>query len=199
MVERKRVLVGCEFSGVVRDAFAARGWDSWSCDLLPSEKPGQHIIGDVFDAIQSLAPDLGIFHPPCTYLTVSGNKWMKPEFATRFPGRAEKREEALRFFLGLYNSPIPRVAVENPIGVVSTRFRKPNQIIQPWQFGHAETKATCLWLRGLPLLRPTNIVALPELESERMRLHYLPPSPTRWAERSRTFTGIAAAMAEQWG
>ncbi len=195
------ILVGCEFSGTVRDAFRALGHDAWSCDLLPTEAPGPHIQGDVLDVIGQ-GWDLAIFHPPCTYLTVSGNKWFRPEFADRFPERARQREDAIAFFLALYHAPIPRVAVENPIGVMSTRFRKPDQTIQPWQFGHGETKATCLWLRGLPPLIPTHrrddLFALPEPTEREQRLHRLPPSPERWKERSRTFPGIAKAMAAQW-
>ena len=150
-----RVLVACEFSGTVREAFAALGHDAWSCDLLPTERPGQHIQGDAL-AVLGDGWDLMVAHPPCTYLTVSGNKWMRPEFAERFPGRAGQREDAAAFFLALYNAPIPRVAVENPIGVMSSRFRKPDQVIQPWMFGHGEVKATCLWLRGLQPLIPTH-------------------------------------------
>lgn len=198
-----RILVACEFSGTVRDAFAARGHDAWSCDLLPTERPGQHIQGDV---LQVLADgfDLMVAHPPCTYLTVSGNKWMKPEFAERFPRRHEQREEAVAFFLALYHAPIARVAVENPIGVMSTRFRKPDQVVQPWMFGHGETKATCLWLRGLSPLLPTHhkdgdLFTDPAPTERVQRLHLLPPSPTRWAERSKTYPGIAQAMADQWG
>lgn len=198
-----RVLVACEFSGTVRDAFQAKGHDAWSCDLLPTERGGPHIQGDV-TSILAAGWDLMIAHPPCTYLTVSGNKWMKPEFAHRFPRRAEQREEAVAFFLALYNAPIPRVAVENPIGIMSTRFRKPDQVVQPWMFGHGETKATCFWLRGLSPLLPTHHkdgdLFTEAAPVERVqRLHLLPPSATRWAERSKTYPGIAAAMADQWG
>jgi hypothetical protein len=197
-----RVLVGCEFSGTVRDAFRARGHDAWSCDLLPTEVPGPHIQGDVLDVIGQ-GWDLAIFHPPCTYLTVSANKWLLPEFASRFPDRARQREDAIAFFLALYHAPIPRVAVENPVGVMSTRFRKPDQTVQPWQFGHGETKATCLWLRNLPPLIPTHLpndlFALPEPTEREQRLHKLPPSADRWKKRSKTFPGIAQAMAAQWG
>ncbi len=198
-----RVLVACEFSGTVRDAFAARGHEAWSCDLLPSETPGNHIVGDVL-AILGDGWDLMVAHPPCTYLTVSGNRWMKPEYAAQYPNRAQQREDAVAFFLALYHAPIPRVAVENPIGVMSTRFRKPDQVIQPWMFGHGEVKATCLWLRGLPVLQPTHrdtpdLFASPAPSERHDRLHRLPPSPTRWKERSKTYSGIARAMAEQWG
>jgi hypothetical protein len=190
-----RVLVACEFSGIVRDAFIARGHDAWSCDLLPCETGEPHIEDDVWNHVDE-GWDLMIAHPPCTFLTVSANKWMGHP---RFPHRERDRADAIEFFMSLITAPIAKICVENPIGIMSTQYRKPDQIIQPWQFGHPETKATCLWLKGLPKLVPTNIVSLPEKESERMRLHYLPPSKNRWKERSRTFTGIAEAMAEQWG
>lgn len=179
------VLVACEFSGVVRDAFRARGHDAWSCDLLPSEREGPHLQGDVR---QYLVPgwDLMIAHPPCTYLCSSGARW----WATR---RAEQAE-AVAFFLVLAKSPIPRIALENPIGILSTLLRPAHQIIQPWQFGHPETKATCLWLKNLPPLQPTDIV-----EGREPRVHWEPPSPDRQKNRSRTCEGIARAMAEQWG
>ena len=196
-MKQKNVLVGCEFSGRVRDAFIKLGHNAVSCDLINTDVSGPHIKGNVLDHLND-GWDIGIFHPPCTYLTISGNKWMKPEFRYRFPGRLEKRQDALKFFLELYNSQIEHVAVENPIGVVSSMFRKPDQIIQPWQYGHPETKATCLWLRGLPKLIPTKIVELPKKESERMKLHYLPKTPDRPKLRSITFQGIANAMALQW-
>ncbi len=188
-----KVLIACEYSGVVRDAFKAKGHDATSCDLLPTDVPGLHYQGDVFDIIND-GWDLMIAHPPCTFLTVSGNKWMKPEYRDRFPNRPQQREEALAFFLSLYNAPIPKIAVENPIGVISSRFRKPDQVVQPWMFGHGETKATCLWLKNLPKLVPTEIVA-----GREQRLHLLPPSEDRWKLRSKTFQGIADAMADQWG
>lgn len=179
-----KVLVACEFSGVVRDAFAARGHDAWSCDLLPTETPGQHIVGDV-RAILRDGWDLMIAHPPCTHLSVSGARWF-----------AEKRDEqqaALDFFARLMLAPIPRIAVENPVSVASSWIRKPDQTVQPWQFGHGETKATCLWLKGLPPLKPTQVV-----EGREARVHRAPPGPNRWKERSRTYKGIAEAMADQW-
>lgn len=183
----KRVLVACEFSGTVRNAFTSAGWEAWSCDLLPSEKPGNHIQGDAMDAIQNHGPwDMMVAHPPCTHLAVSGSRWFKDK-------RAEQAE-ALEFVRRLMEAPIPRIAIENPISVISSKIRKPDQIIQPWQFGHGETKATCLWLRGLPKLQPTNIV-----DGREARVHRMPPGPNRWKERSRTFQGIAEAMAEQWG
>lgn len=182
-----RVLVACEFSGVVRDAFAAKGHDAWSCDLLPSERPGQHIQGDVRDAL-ALGWDLMLAFPPCTHLAVSGARWFKDKQVEQY-----KAIEFVRMLLD--QQPwIGRVAIENPVGVLSTRLRRPDQIIQPWQFGHGETKATCLWLRGLPLLRPTQIVP-----GRRARVHRMAPGPNRWKERSRTLPGIAEAMAGQWG
>jgi len=197
-----RVLVACEFSGTVREAFRERGHDAWSCDLLPTEREGQHIVGDVLKVIGD-GWDMAICHPPCTYLTVSGNKWMKPEYADRFPGRSEQRKDAVAFFMALANAPIPKIAIENPIGVMSSLWRKPDQVIQPWMFGHGETKATCLWLKNLPKLVPTHMKGDLFAEEEPMervqRLHRLPPSAERWKERSRTFAGIAKAMAEQWG
>lgn len=180
-----RVLVACEFSGVVRDALRARGHDAVSCDLLPTEVRGPHHEGDVLGILDGFW-DLMIAHPPCTHLAVSGARWFK--------GRGQQQKEALAFVRALADAPIPMIAIENPIGVLSTKWRKPDQIIQPWMFGHGETKATCLWLKGLPKLVPTNIVA-----GRRGRVHHEPPSPDRWKNRSRTMQGIADAMAEQWG
>lgn len=181
-----RVLIACEFSGVVRDAFAKRGHLAMSCDLLPSERPGPHYLGDVRDLLYSGEWDLMIAHPPCTHLAVSGARWFKD----KLPEQAE----ALEFVRLLLDAPIQRVALENPVSIISSRIRKPDQIIQPWQFGHGETKATCLWLKNLPTLVPTNIV-----EGREARVHRMPPGPNRWRERSRTFAGIADAMADQWG
>lgn len=181
-----KILVACEFSGTVRDAFAARGHDAWSCDLLPSEKPGNHIDGDVLENLAGW--DLIVAHPPCTHLAVSGAR----HFAAK---RADGRQPpAIDFFMALVNAPCPRIAVENPVCIMSRFYRKPDQIIQPWMFGHGETKATCLWLKGLPKLFPTNIV-----EGREQRIWKMAPSPQRAKERSRTFPGIAAAMASQWG
>ena len=180
-----KVLVACEFSGIVREAFRARGHDAWSCDLLESEQPGPHIQGDVLEYLIE-GWDLMIAHPPCTHLAVSGSRW--------FSKKRKEQSEAITFFMELVNAHIPKIAVENPVSIMSTRFRKPDQIIQPWQFGTGETKATCLWLKGLPKLVPTNIV-----EGREQRIHRMPPGPNRWRERSRTFPGIAEAMAEQWG
>ena len=193
-----KVMVACEFSGVVRDAFIAKGHDAISCDLLPTERPGPHIMGDILE-LNLAEYDLVIAHPPCTYLTVSANKWMKPEYRDRFPDRPQQRQDAVDFFMALYNCGAERVAVENPIGIMSTWFRKPDQILQPFMFGHAERKATCLWLRNLPLLRETNRVEISWNPAISQRLHYLPPSADRWKLRSTTFQGIADAMAEQWG
>jgi hypothetical protein len=179
-----RVLVACEYSGTVRDAFAARGHDAWSCDLLPTERIGNHIHGDVLQHLHRNW-DLMIAHPPCTHLAVSGARWFKDKQIEQI--------EALDFVRRLLDAPIPRIALENPISIISSRIRKPDQIIQPWQFGHGETKATCLWLKNLPKLLPTNI-----MEGREARIHKMPPGPNRWKERSRTFEGIAQAMAEQW-
>lgn len=182
-----RVLVACEFSGIVRDAFIAAGHDAISCDLLPTERPGPHHQGDVIDYINSRNDfDLMIAHPPCTHLAVSGARWFKD--------KAAEQAEAMEFVRNLMAARISKIALENPISVISTRIRKPDQIIQPWQFGHGETKATCLWLKGLPLLTPSDIV-----DGREARIHKMPPGPDRWKERSRTFQGIADAMADQWG
>lgn len=182
-----KVLIGCEYSGVVRDAFIARGHEAMSCDLLETEKPGPHYKGDVRDVID-YPWDLAIFHPPCTHLSVSG--------ARHFPEkRMDGRQQAgVSFFMMLAKADIPMIAIENPVCIMSSLWRKPDQVIQPWQFGHPETKATCLWLKGLPLLTPTNIV-----EGREARVHYMSPGPDRWKERSRTYEGVAQALADQWG
>ncbi len=183
-----KILVACEYSGVVRDAFRREGHDAWSCDILPTDAdPAYHIQGNVLEILNS-GWDMMIAHPPCTHLAVSGAR----HFAEK---RADGRQqEAIEFFMQLANADIPRIAVENPVCIMSSIWRKPDQIIQPWQYGHGETKATCLWLKGLPLLQPTNIV-----DGREHRIHRMPPSPDRWKERSRTYQGIADAMAEQWG
>jgi len=181
-----RVLIACEFSGIIRDAFLNLGYEAISCDLLSSEKEGPHYKGDVKDILNNKF-DLMISHPPCTYLAVSGARWMDNE-------RQIKQEEALNFVRLLLNAPIRHMALENPISAISSRIRKPDQIIQPWQFGHGETKATCLWLKNLPLLVPSKIV-----KGRTNRVHNEPPSPMRWKNRSRTLVGIAEAMANQWG
>ena len=180
-----RVLVACEFSGAVREAFRARGHDAWSCDLLETEIPGQHIVGDVLGVIGD-GWDLMIAHPPCTHLAVSGARWWKD--------KQQEQADALEFVRRLMVAPIERIAIENPVSKISSAIRKPDQIVQPWQFGHGETKATCLWLKGLPKLRPTDVV-----EGREAKVHRMPPGPNRWRERSRTYAGIAKAMAQQWG
>jgi hypothetical protein len=179
-----RVLIACEFSGIVRDAFAAQGHNAWSCDVLPTERSGQHLECDVRGVLH-LGWDLMVAHPPCTYLAVSGARWFKD--------RMPEQHAALSFVRSLLDAPIPKIALENPVSVISSQIRKPDQIIQPWQHGHGETKATCLWLKGLPPLTPTNIV-----DGRDSRIHHMVPGPNRWRERSRTFEGIAAAMAAQW-
>ena len=184
-----RVLVACEYSGRVREAFRKLGHDAWSCDLLESEDNSEHHMqGDVMQVIKSSSWDLMIAHPPCTHLAVSGAR----HFARK--RQSGEQQEAIDFFMQLANADIPMIAIENPICIMSSHWRKPDQIIQPWQFGHGETKATCLWIKGLPKLTPTNIV-----EGRDDRIHKMPPSPTRWKERSRTYQGIADAMASQWG
>ena len=194
-----KVLIGCESSGTVRDAFIARGHDAMSCDLLPTVAPGPHYQGDVFEAIKMQQWDMAIFHPPCTYLTGSGERWLKDQSPLKSgalvgEARRKARAQAIDFFMALWECGIPRIVIENPIGVMSSAFRKPNQVIQPWQFGHGETKATCLWLKNTPPLTPTNIV-----EGREQRIHLLPNTPDRWAIRSVTYKGIAEAMATQWG
>ena len=187
-----KVLVACEFSGIVRDAFMRRGHDAWSCDILPTESSGNHIRGDVLDNLNGLGYfiesgwDLMIAHPPCTHLAVSGARWFK--------NKQKERWEAIKFFMSLVEAPIERWCIENPVSIMSTVFRKPDQYIQPWEFGHGETKKTGLWLKNLPLLKPTNIV--PGREN---RVWKMPPSKDRGKLRSLTYTGIANAMAEQWG
>jgi hypothetical protein len=191
------VLVACEFSGVVRDAFIAKGHSAISCDLLDTESPGPHYVGNIMDIIDD-GWDLMIAHPPCTYLTNSGARWLYGGKGTvKDPDRWAKMEESAHFFLDLLNAPVPRIAVENPVmhgHATKIIGRKADQIIQPWQFGHGEIKGTGLWLKNLPPLVPTNIV-----DGRSPRVHYASPGPNRWKERSRTYTGIAEAMAEQWG
>lgn len=192
-----KVLVACEFSGIVRDAFRDRGHNAWSCDLLLCEGSNKyHIQRDIMEEISDPVPvwDMMIAHPPCTHLAVSG--------AMHFHRKQKEQAEALDFVRALLDAPIERIALENPVSVISTRIRKPDQIIQPWMFGHPEQKKTCLWLKNLPPLVQTDnvydeMMALPK--NKRERLHYLGPSKDRWRERSRTFLGIAKAMAEQWG
>jgi len=195
-----KILVACEYSGRVRDAFRAAGHDAWSCDLLPCDAdPAFHIQGDVVPLLGQ-GWDLMVAHPPCTYLCSSGLHWNK-----RVEGRQAKTEAALDFVRTLLSCPIPRVAIENPVGCISTRIRKPDQTIQPWQFGHDASKATCLWLKGLPLLRPTAIIS-PRMVDGKPRWanqtdsgqNRLGPSADRWKIRSETYSGIATAMAQQW-
>jgi len=195
-----RVLVACEYSGRVRDAFAARGHDAMSCDLLPTDQPGKHYQGDIFDVIDD-GWDLMIAHPPCTYLCSSGLHWNK-----RIDGRQALTDEALEFVRRLLDAPVHRIALENPIGCISSQIRKPDQTIQPYQFGHDASKSTCLWLKNLPLLTPTELIA-PRIVAGKRRWanqtdsgqNRLPPSADRWKIRSETYQGIAAAMAAQWG
>lgn len=183
--DQMRVLVACEYSGRVRDAFLARGFDAMSCDLLPTDVPGPHYQGSVLDVIGE-GWDLMIAHPPCTHLAVSGSRWFKDKVA--------EQAEALEFVRALMAAPIRHKAIENPVSVISSKIRKPDQIIHPWQFGHGETKATCLWIENLPKLTPTDVV-----DGREARIHRMAPSPDRWKERSRTYPGVAAAFAQQWG
>ena len=181
-----RVLIACEYSGAVRDAFTRLGHDAMSCDLLPSETQGKHHHGDVMDIIHD-EWDLMLAFPPCTHLASSGARWFEEK---RKDGR---QQQGIDFFLSLVSAPIPRICIENPIGIMSTHHRKPDQIIQPWMFGHGETKATCLWLKGLPLLTPSNIVS-----GREQRIWKMGPSEDRAKKRSLTYHGIADAMAQQW-
>ena len=180
-----RILVACEYSGRVRDAFIARGHEALSCDLLPTDTPGPHHQGPVEDVLHD-GWDVMIAHPPCTHLAVSGARW--------FHKKQKEQAEALDFVRLLLNAPIPKIALENPISVISSKIRKPDQIIQPWMFGHGETKATCLWLKNLKPLVPTKIV-----EGREAKVHRMPPGANRWKLRSLTYQGIADAMALQWG
>jgi len=182
-----RVLIACEFSGTVRDAFLKRGYDAWSCDILPTEKDGPHIQGDVLKILDD-GWDLMIAHPPCTHLAVSGARWFKEK------QRDGRQQKGIDFFMSLINAPINKIVIENPVSIMSTQYRKPDQIIQPWQFGHGETKATCLWLKNLPKLVPTDIV-----EGREPRIHRMAPTIDRWKIRSIFYKGIADAMANQWG
>lgn len=194
-----RVLVACEYSGVVRDAFLARGHDATSCDLLPTDSPGPHYEGDVFDVLGD-GWDLMIAHPPCTYLTNSGVRWL-----TTQPKRWQELIEGAAFFRELLHAPIPRIAVENPVmhkWAALIVGRRQDQVVQPWMFGHLESKATGLWLKGLPPLMPTSDLRAATMQlpaSERNRIHYVPPGADRWKVRSITYAGIAEAMADQWG
>jgi len=202
-----KILIACEFSGVVREAFRKKGHDAWSCDILDAEDNSPyHLKMDAVKALQEQDWDMLIAHPPCTYLTVTGNKWFKPEYATRFPDRQKNRVEAIEFFMEFAKTNISKVCIENPIGIMSTNWKKPDQIISPHQFGHMEAKKTCLWLKNLPLLKATNIVE-PEYTTyksgKRMATWYANaiklPKDERMKVRSKTFQGIADAMADQWG
>tara|TARA_Y100000114_G_scaffold43216_1_gene38651 strand:- start:3089 stop:3640 length:552 start_codon:yes stop_codon:yes gene_type:complete len=179
-----KILVACEFSGRVRDAFIKKGHDATSCDILDTEAEGPHIKGDVLEVLDQ-GWDLMIAHPPCTHLAVSGARWFKD--------KQEEQKEAIEFFMKLVEAPIPKIAIENPISIMSTKYRKPDQIIHPWMFGHGEVKSTCWWLKGLPKLVPTDVV-----EGREAKVHSYPPSEDRWKKRSITYQGIADAIAEQW-
>jgi hypothetical protein len=189
-----KVLIACEYSGTVRDAFIAQGHDAMSCDLLPTDVDGPHYQGDVFDVIND-GWNLMIAHPPCTHLAVSGARWFK--------NKVNEQREALEFVQRLMDAPIDKIAIENPISIISSRIRKPEQIIQPWMFGHPEAKATCLWLKGLPALSATDVLTKPECgywsNQTPSGQNKLSPGPNRWKERSKTYQGIADAMATQWG
>jgi hypothetical protein len=184
-----KVLIACEYSGAVRDAFIRAGHDAMSCDLLPTDVPGPHYTGSLFDVID-YPWDVAIFHPPCTHLAVSGSRHFE---AKRMDGR---QRAAVAFFMQIVrrSEHIPRTAIENPVCIMSSLYRKPDQVIQPWMFGHGETKATCFWLKGLQPLVPTDVV-----EGREPRIHRMAPSPDRWKERSKTYAGVAEAMAQQWG
>jgi|TARA_Y100000015_G_C2356866_1_gene73316 hypothetical protein len=194
-----KVLVACEYSGIVRDAFVAKGHDAWSCDILPTESPGNHFEGDVLEHLDK-GWDLMIAHPPCTHLAVSGARWF-----TEGKKPWSLQEEALDFVRKLLDAPIDKIALENPVSVISTKIRKPNQIIQPYQFGHDVSKKTCLWLKNLPNLKPTKIVKPDIIEKDgyKMSRHHWEtfklPSKIRGKVRSRFYEGIAEAMADQWG
>lgn len=187
---RMKILIACEYSGVVRDAFLVNGHDVLSCDLLPTESRGPHHQGDVRTLFKEKW-DMMIAFPPCTHLAVSGARWFKD--------KQKEQKEAIEFFMAMVNAPIERIAIENPIGIMSTKYRKPDQIIQPWQFGEDASKATCLWLKNLPLLIPTNIILKERYKNQTPSgQNNLPPSHDRWKKRSKTYLGIADAMADQW-
>lgn len=191
-----KVLIACEYSGIVRDAFIAAGHDAMSCDLLPTESTGPHYQGDIRDVLD-YPWDLMVAHPPCTHVSVSGSRYFA---AKRMDGR---QQSGASFILMLSKADIPRIAIENPVGILSTLWRKPEQVIQPWQFGHPESKATCLWLKNLPPLMPTDVLTKPSRghwdNQTASGQNKLGPSPDRWKVRSTTYAGIAQAMAEQWG
>lgn len=201
------ILVGCEFSQAVTKAFRDRGFEAYSCDLIPTEGNSEwHLQMDIFEAIKKIKPRLAILFPPCTYLTLAGNRWFLPQYKERYPNRKQQRAEAISFVKQLWNCDVPRIAIENPLGVLSTEWRQPTQIIQPYEFGDPQRKTTCLWLKNLPKLKPTKIVK-PEIiqykngkgtDSAWHINTFNLPKAQRSRERSRTFPGIAAAMAEQW-
>ena len=181
-----RVLVACEYSARVRDAFRSRGHDAWSCDLLECEAESQWHLQQPVEDVLADGWDLMVAHPPCTHLAVSGSR--------HFHRKQREQVEALDFVRLLMEAPIDRWCIENPVSIISTAIAPPHQIIQPWWFGHGETKATCLWLKNLPLLKPTQVV-----DGREAKVHRMPPGPNRWKERSRTYQGVADAMAQQWG
>jgi hypothetical protein len=202
-----KVLVGCEFSQIVTKAFRDKGIEAYSCDFLPTEgNPDWHLQMDIFEAINQVKPTLGIFHPPCTYLTLAGNRWFLPQYKERYPKREQQRLDAIEFVKRIANADIQRIAIENPLGILSTTWKQPTQIVQPFWFGDAERKTTCLWLKNLPRLRATKLVK-PKLVlckdgkwySEYHVKTFNMPGKIRGHERSRTFQGFANAMAEQWG
>ena len=180
-----KVLIACEYSGRVRDAFIAQGHDAISCDLLPTDNPGPHHQGDVTDILNN-GFDLMIAHPPCTHLAVSGSR--------HFHRKQKEQKEALDFVRLLMDAPIDRWCIENPVSVISSAIRPPDQIIQPWEHGHGEVKSTCFWLKNLPKLKPSNCV-----EGREPKVHMMPPGPDRWKLRSTTYEGVALAMGQQWG
>lgn len=189
-----KVLIACEYSGIVRDAFIAKGHDAWSCDLLPTESPGPHIQGDVLNILND-GWDLMIAHPPCTHLAISGARWFK--------NKEKEQKEALEFVKILLEAPISKIALENPISIISSKIRQPDQIVHPWMFGHEISKSTCLWLKNLPLLVPTNIVGKGKKHITKSgksipEWYNLPETKDRWKKRSKTFEGFAKAMADQW-
>lgn len=202
-----KVLIGCEFSQVVTKTFRNKGHEAYSCDLMPTEgNPDWHIQDDVLKIVEDNCWDLAIFHPPCTFLCVTGNKWMKSEYRHRFPNREQDREDAVEFFLALANAPIHKIAIENPVGIMSTRWRKPDQYIHPYFFGDCHSKKTGMWLKNLPKLEPTNTV-IPEMytyaDGRKDPMWHMKtlklPAEERARARNRTFVGIADAMANQWG
>ena len=198
-----KILIACEFSGIVRDAFIAKGHDAVSCDILQTERPGPHMSCDALDVL-GMGWDMMIAHPPCTYLCCTGNKWMKPEYAERFPTRAQDRLDAIDFFMAITNAHIDKIATENPVGIMSTHYRKPDQYVQPWMFGDEFSKKTGLWLKNLPKLVPTKIVGKGEIVTYKSgrrapKWYESCTKKNRSTVRSRTFQGIADAMADQWG